>query len=64
VVQLAHRLGMIVVAEGVETAAAAQILAQLGCDRGQGYLYAKALPLEEFIAWQRARRSNSGQTRR
>jgi len=64
VVQLAHRLGMIVVAEGVETAAAAQILAQLGCDRGQGYLYAKALPLEEFIAWQRARTANSGQTRR
>lgn len=54
VVQLAHRLGMIVVAEGVETAAAADILAQLGCDRGQGWLYAKAMPVDDFIAfWRR-----------
>lgn len=55
IVQLAHRLGMVVVAEGVETDAAAAILARLGCDRGQGYLYSKALPLEDFIAWHRAR---------
>lgn len=64
VVQLAHRLGMIVVAEGVETVAAAAILTQLGCDRGQGYLYAKALPLEDFVAWQRARQASLAQTRR
>jgi len=51
VVQLAHRLGIQVVAEGVETEAAAAIVRQLGCDRAQGYRYATALPLEPFVAW-------------
>lgn len=57
VVQLAHRLGMAVVAEGVETAAAAEIVGRLGCDRGQGYFYARAMPLDEFIAWWRDHQS-------
>lgn len=52
--QLAHRLDMTVVAEGVETEETAAIVAQLGCDRAQGFLYAAALPLEEFIIWWRA----------
>ncbi|MBA3031750.1 MAG: EAL domain-containing protein [Rhodocyclaceae bacterium] len=53
IVQLAHRLGMLVVAEGVETVETAKIAAQLGCDRAQGHLYAPAMPLEEFIVWWR-----------
>lgn len=57
VVQLAHKLDMAVVAEGVETAAAAGIVAHLGCDRAQGHLYAPAMPLEVFIAWWRAHES-------
>jgi EAL domain-containing protein (putative c-di-GMP-specific phosphodiesterase class I) len=52
--QLAHRLDMVVIAEGVETAEAAAIVAQLGCDRAQGFLYATAMSLEEFIIWWRA----------
>ncbi len=52
--QLAHRLEMVVVAEGVETVETAAIVAQLGCDRAQGFLYAMAMPLEEFIVWWRA----------
>jgi len=52
--QLAHRLDMVVVAEGVETTEAARIVAELGCDRAQGFLYAPAMPVEEFIAWWRA----------
>jgi EAL domain-containing protein (putative c-di-GMP-specific phosphodiesterase class I) len=55
VVQLAHRLGMVVVAEGVETEAAAEIVTRLDCDRAQGYLYAAAMPLDDFIGWWRAR---------
>lgn len=55
VVQLAHRLGMLVVAEGVETEAAAVIIARLGCDRAQGYLYAAAMALEDFVGWWHAR---------
>lgn len=51
--QLAHRLDMVVVAEGVETVEMAEIVAQLGCDRAQGFLYAAPLPVEEFIAWWR-----------
>lgn len=54
IVQLAHRLGMLVVAEGVETAETSAIVAQLGCDRAQGHLYAPAMPLEEFIDWWRS----------
>jgi EAL domain-containing protein (putative c-di-GMP-specific phosphodiesterase class I) len=57
VVQLAHRLGMAVVAEGVETEAAAVIVRQLGCDRAQGYRYATALPLEQLITWWRGHES-------
>ena len=51
--QLAHRLDMTVVAEGVETIETAEIVAQLGCNRAQGFLYAAAMPLEEFIVWWR-----------
>ncbi len=58
VVQLAHRLGMLVVAEGVETPEVAEIVERLGCDRAQGYLYAPALPLEQFIAWWRQKKSD------
>ena len=54
-IQLAHRLNLIVVAEGIETAETETILAQLGCDRGQGYLYGKGMPLEEFVGWWRER---------
>ncbi|MBW8752903.1 MAG: EAL domain-containing protein [Sphingomonadales bacterium] len=43
VIELAHRLGKSVTAEGVETAAQARILESLGCDRIQGFLIAPAL---------------------
>ncbi len=55
IIQLAHRLGMDVVAEGVETAEAATVVGNMGCDRLQGWLYSKALALPDFIAWHRAR---------
>ena len=44
VVSLAHGLGIDVVAEGIETAAQADRLRDLGCDRGQGFLFSAALP--------------------
>jgi diguanylate cyclase (GGDEF)-like protein len=48
VVTLAKDLGLEVVAEGVETHDQAQVLAELGCEHAQGYLWARALPLEEL----------------
>ena len=37
-IDMAHALGMLVTAEGVETPAQQALLRELGCDRGQGYL--------------------------
>jgi EAL domain-containing protein (putative c-di-GMP-specific phosphodiesterase class I) len=46
IVQLAHNLGMQVVAEGVETREQMVMLQALECDRAQGYLISKPLPAE------------------
>jgi diguanylate cyclase len=48
VVAMAHNLNLRVVAEGVETQAQAQFLAQAGCDALQGYLFARPLTPDEF----------------
>jgi EAL domain-containing protein (putative c-di-GMP-specific phosphodiesterase class I) len=53
VVDLAHILGMEVVAEGVEIAEQETLLGMMGCDFAQGYLFSKPLPPEavsEFLA--------------
>jgi diguanylate cyclase (GGDEF)-like protein len=47
-VNLAHALGMVVVAEGVETAAVRDRLAAFGCELAQGHLFSAALPAEEL----------------
>lgn len=46
VIALAHALGLSVVAEGVETEAQADRLRSLGCETGQGYLFARPAPAE------------------
>lgn len=46
IVALGHSLGLAVVAEGIETEAQADALLNLGCDIGQGYLYARPMPRE------------------
>jgi EAL domain-containing protein (putative c-di-GMP-specific phosphodiesterase class I) len=51
VVSLGHALGLMVVAEGVETAEQSQQLHALGCDLGQGYYFAKPLPREQAEAY-------------
>ena len=47
VIDLAHTLGMKVVAEGVETRAQAALLGEMGCDMAQGFYFARPLPPEE-----------------
>jgi EAL domain-containing protein (putative c-di-GMP-specific phosphodiesterase class I) len=49
-----HDLGMESLAEGVEDVAQRDQLLALGCTRIQGYLYAKPMPMPEFITWYRA----------
>lgn len=49
VVALAHALDLAVVAEGVETDHQAAWLAQLGCEEGQGWFWAPALPTGAFV---------------
>ncbi len=49
IIELGHRLGMSVIAEGIETSEQLHCLARLGCDRYQGFLCSKALPVEEFM---------------
>ncbi len=44
IVALAHNLGLQVVAEGIETQAVLDLLAQLGCEYGQGYFIGKPMP--------------------
>ncbi|NIZ90758.1 putative bifunctional diguanylate cyclase/phosphodiesterase [Kineococcus rubinsiae] len=50
-VGLAHRLGLRVVAEGVEDGATLEVLARLGVDETQGYLHARPMPPAEFEGW-------------
>jgi diguanylate cyclase (GGDEF)-like protein/PAS domain S-box-containing protein len=55
IVTLAKEFGLSVIAEGVETEAQNQFLADSGCDDYQGYLYGKPMPIGEFEAWLGAR---------
>jgi PAS domain S-box-containing protein len=48
VIALAHALGLLVVAEGVETDAQHRQLRALGCDGGQGFLWSRPLPIDRF----------------
>ena len=55
IIDLAWDLEMLPLAEGVEEMSQVESLRQLGCNRMQGFLYAKALPQDEFIRWYQAR---------
>lgn len=48
IVELARVLGMDVVAEGIETREQYHLLRQMGCRYGQGYLFARPLPVEDI----------------
>ena len=50
-IDLAHNLGLTVVAEGIEDTATLQRLLEYGCDVGQGYLFSRPLGADELAAW-------------
>ena len=50
IIVMAHKLGLQVIAEGVETAVQRDLLAAVGCDYVQGFLFSKPLPPQEFEA--------------
>ncbi len=54
VVQMARSLNLRTIAEGVEDVERAHMLEELGCDEGQGYLFAMPLPADAFKDWLRA----------
>ena len=62
VVDMAHTLGLRVVAEGVEQEAQIEILHALGVDEVQGYLHARPMPALEVAAWLRSRGSSPTDT--
>jgi diguanylate cyclase (GGDEF)-like protein len=50
IVTLAHSLGLVAVAEGVETEEQLTVLRAIGCDRAQGYHFARPMPLDDLAA--------------
>jgi sensor c-di-GMP phosphodiesterase-like protein len=50
-IKLAKRLKLNTVAEGIETEDQLEILKGLGCDRGQGWLFARAMEFQSAMDW-------------
>ncbi len=64
VIALGHDLGLCVVVEGVEDAAALDLLTTWGCDQVQGFYFAPPLPPESLARWIEARDRKAGLPRR
>jgi EAL domain-containing protein (putative c-di-GMP-specific phosphodiesterase class I)/CheY-like chemotaxis protein len=54
-IDMAKKLGIVTVAEGIETEQDWDLLRELGCDLAQGYLIARPLESSEFLTWARDR---------
>ena len=53
-IAMAHSLGLLVVAEGIETAVQLAALQELGCECGQGYLFSRPVSPSEIVRFQQA----------
>jgi EAL domain-containing protein (putative c-di-GMP-specific phosphodiesterase class I) len=51
IIRLAHTLGLEVVAEGIEDTTECDLLVRMGCNLGQGYLFARPMTSEDAGAW-------------
>ncbi|NNJ98314.1 MAG: EAL domain-containing protein [Gammaproteobacteria bacterium] len=59
-IELAHNLGLSVVAEGVQSAATLQRLASLGCDTAQGFVISEPVSADEFAALMASSQAKAG----
>ena len=50
-INMANSLGLTVVAEGIENERCLALLKQFGCGLGQGYLYARPMPFDQYLEW-------------
>src|ERR671916_3447264 len=64
IVEMAHRFGLKTVAEGIETTHESHKLQGLGCNIGQGYLFAKPMALQQFVTLLHRRAANAAQQSR
>jgi diguanylate cyclase (GGDEF)-like protein len=60
ILRMAQAMDLIVVAEGVETREQLELLASLGCQLGQGYLFSPAVPITEFQQLLSRRHAHTG----
>ncbi len=51
IIELAHNLGVTVVAEGVEDAATMELLGEYGCDEAQGFYFSRPMPAADLRRW-------------
>ncbi|MGB7480861.1 MAG: EAL domain-containing protein [Burkholderiaceae bacterium] len=61
IIVMARRLGLKVIAEGIENQRQKEMLAAVGCDLGQGFLFSPALPAAEFEQRLRTERMRAGE---
>lgn len=55
IISMAHKLGLMVIAEGVETEQQRDLLINANCDYAQGYFFSRPIPPEEFEEWMKDR---------
>ena len=53
IIGMAHSLGLTTTAEGIEDPTTAALLAELGCEQGQGYQFARPLNAADFADYAR-----------
>lgn len=51
IIELGHNLGLKIVAEGVETCEAKEMLADFGCDEAQGYYFSRPVPASDITGY-------------
>ncbi|SFR65793.1 diguanylate cyclase/phosphodiesterase [Marinobacter daqiaonensis] len=62
-IDMAHGLGLSVVAEGIENLDSWRLLQQWGCDKGQGFFMARPMPQQALAAWARDFRAGARELR-